>query len=186
MVAAKNGHAEAYEKWFRRYEVERKKKHISQGRNVLGFPKAPPGPDEVHRVIWDSLNPIGDRRAAELCSVHRTTVSRWLDGSVQIPPAAYSLLLFHAEGIPPGCGDAWRGFSWESDAVVCPDGKTRLSAREIAGTGYQRAHIQALQDQVARLESLLVETARRIDPAGCANDLFTNPLDPRSKAFSLP
>jgi len=182
MVAAKNGHAEAYEKWFRRYEVERKKKHLSQGRTVPGFPKPPPGPDEVRRVLWDSINPIGDRRAAELCSVHRTTVARWLDGSVQIPPSAYSLLLFHAEGIPPGCGDAWRGFSWESDAVVCPDGKTRLSAREIAGTDYQRAHISALEAKIADLEKKLVQATRAAD-FGCANDSFSNPQDPRSKAF---
>jgi len=186
MPAAKNGHAEAYAKWFQRYEIERKKRHISAGRNVPGLPPRPPGPDEVRRVIFDSLNYLGEARAAALCCVHRTTVGRWLDGSVQIPPAAYQMLLFHAEGIPPGCGERWRGFSWEGDTLVCPDGKTRLTALEIAGWRYHQQHVQALQDQVARLEALLVATTRKIDPAGCANDAFTSPGDPRTKAYSMP
>jgi hypothetical protein len=184
MVAAKNGHAEAYARWFQRYEIERKKRHISAGRNVPGVPPRPPGPDEVRRVIFDSLNPIGERLAAELCNVHRTTIGRWLDGSVQIPPCAYQMLLFHAEGIPPGCGERWRGFQFQGDGVVLPDGKTRLTALEIAGWRYQRLQIDALQQQVERLEKLLVETARRIDPSGCANDAFTSPHDPRTKAFT--
>lgn len=183
MISAKNGHAEAYARWFQLYETERKKQHISRGRTVPGLPPAPPGPDEVNRVIWNSINPIGERRAAELCNVHRTTIGRWLDGSVQIPPAAYQMLLFHAEGIPPGCGERWRGFQFVGDDVILPDGKTRLTALEIAGWSYQRAHIKALEATIARLELLLIETARRIDPAGSANDAFTSPIDPRSKAF---
>ena len=186
MPAAKNGHAEAYARWFQRYEIERKKKHISAGRTVPGLPPAPPGPDEVRRVIFDSLNYIGETRAAALCSVHRTTIGRWLDGSVQIPPCAYQMLLFHAEGIPPGCGDRWRGFQFVGDDVILPDGQTSLTALEIAGWRYQRAHIDAPQAQVERLEKLLVETARRIDPAGSANDAFTGPNDPRTMAYQAP
>lgn len=178
-----SGHKAAYENWFRRYDKERKKRHISAGRPVPGVPPAPPGPDEIRLLIFDGINPLSERIAAELCGVHRTTVGRWLDGSVQIPAAAYSLLRFAANGVPPGCGDAWLGFQWSGDGLVCPDGKTAVQAQEIAGIVHLRRYISALETRCGELEASLCDLVRQIDH-GSANDPYTDPADPRSRAFT--
>ena len=179
-----SGHGEAFAKWFARYNAERLKRQIPQGRKIPDFPSAPPGPDDVHQVIHDGINPLGERRAAELCNVHRTTIVRWLDGSVQIPPSAFALLEFHANGVPPGCGEAWRGFSWSGNTLTTPDGRTTLTAFEIAGATFQKTYVSTLENRVKELEALLVDMTRRID-WGSANDAFTG-VDPRSKAFASP
>ena len=167
-TAQKNGHAAAYQAWFCRFEAARKARHIAPGRKVPGFPAPPPGPDEVRRLV----DRLGDAKCLDLAGVHRTTLLRWQSGAVQIPDAAYSVLLFAADGIPPGCGEAWRGFHWADDALICPDGKTRVTAHEIAGLHYQRAHIEALQRRVSMLENRVIDLVRRIGTDGAANDAF--------------
>lgn len=175
----KNGHATAYSRWFAGLEKERKARHIAPGRKVPGFPAPPAGPEEVRRVV----EIVGEARAIELCGIHRTTLGRWLDGSVQIPKADYAVLLFHADGVPPGCGDHWRGFHWSGNALTCPDGRTTLAARELEGWQYKIAHIEALQRRVATLDGQLVEMARRLGTDGAANDSFSGVQDVRTRAF---
>lgn len=176
----KNGHAAAYRRWFSEFEKERKARRIAPGRRVPGFPPAPPGPDDVRRLV----DALGEARALDLAGVHRTTLARWASGEIQIPAPVFAVLRFHVDGVPPGCGDAWRGFSWLSDALICPDGRTRVTAREIEGLHYQRAAIEAQSRRIAELESLVVSLARQIGTAGAANDAFSNPADVRAQAFS--
>lgn len=183
--ATPNGHKAAFEKWFLASEKERKRRHITAGRKVPGFETPPPGPDELRYLIDYAPRKLSERTMAELCGVHRTTVLRWLDGSVQIPAAAYAMLRFHAEGVPPGCGDAWRGFSWSGDTLTTPDGRTTLTAHEIAGRTYQDNYTRALEDRLAKLEQQLQDMTRRID-WGSANDPYTNPADIRARAFQSP
>ena len=182
-AAPKNGHQAAFERWFLRFETERKKRKIAPGRSVPGFPPPPAGPADLDFLINHALRPLSERRIAELCGVHRTTVSRWLDGSAQIPPASFEMLRFHAEGIPPSCGAAWRGFLWAGDSLTCPDGRTTLTAPEIAGAGYQKAYIAALERKIADLERKLIDATQKTD-WGAANDAYSDPADIRSKAFS--
>lgn len=182
MGSTRAGHQAAYEKWFSRYEIARKKQRIGRGLNVPGAPPRPPGPEDVRIILQDSLRYVGEQRAALLCNVHRTTIKRWLDGTVQIPRAAYDMLRFHAEGVPPGCGDGWRGFSWSGDTLTCPDGRTTLTAFEIAGIGYKHALIDALRERVQQLELQLVEMTARVN-WGSANDPYASGQDVRSRAF---
>lgn len=181
--APRNGHRAAFERWFLASEKERKRRHISAGRKVPGFESPPPGPDELRYLIDYAPRKLSERTMAELCNVHRTTVLRWLDGSVQIPASAYALLRFHAEGVPPGCGEAWRGFSWAGDTLTTPDGRTTLTAHEVAGTGYLHAYVSALEAKTAALEKQLVEMTKKVE-WGASNDAFTHPADTRTKAFS--
>ena len=177
--AARNGHKEAFARWYARHETARKKLRISAGRRVPGFEAPPAGPEYVQELV----DAVGERRAAELCTVHRTTVMRWLDGSVQIPPAALAILRFHAEGVPPGCGDAWRGFKWSGNTLTTPDGRATLSAHEIAGAAHLQAYQSALERRVHELESQLIEMARRV-AWGSANDPYVRGGDVRAKAFA--
>jgi hypothetical protein len=178
--ATSSGHAEAFRRWFEQFERERKARRIAPGRRVPGFPDPPAAPDDVSRVVAQ----IGEAAALELCGVHRTTLARWLSGAVQIPRADWCVLRFAADGVPPGCGEAWRGFQWLADAVICPDGKTRVTAREIEGLHYQRAAIDAQARRIAQLEAMVIDLARQIGTAGAANDGYTHPGDVRSRAFT--
>lgn len=181
--ATKTGHDAAFKKWSAAHETERKRRRISAGRTVPGFPRAPASPDDIRYLMDYSPGRLTLAMIAELCDVHRTTVMRWLDGSVQIPRSAFAVLRFHAEGVPPGCGERWRGFSWSGDTLTCPDGKTTLTALEIASLGHKNAAIDALTRKCARLERQLVEMTARID-WGCANDAYSAPTDARSSAFT--
>lgn len=174
-AAPKTGHAEAYRRWFSAFERERKARKIAPGRRVPDFPPPPTGPEEVARLV----DCLGEARAIALAGVHRTTLARWQSGDVQIPAAAYAVLRFHVDGVPPGCRDAWRGFSWHGDSLTCPDGRTTVTAQEIAGLHYQRAHIAALERKCAALEAQLAAMARRLGTDGAANDGYTRAGDAR-------
>lgn len=177
-------HSRAFKRWFLAFERERKRQRIAPGRPVPGFPAPPPGPDEVRRLIYNALYPVGESDAAKICSVHRTTVTRWLSGATQISPSAYAMLKFHAEGVPPGCGNHWQGFYWKEKTVILPDGRTELTALEIAGWYFTRMEIQALRDKCDKLEKLLLDMTRRAELlSGASNDSYANGQDVRSKAF---
>lgn len=178
--AMKNGHAAAYAKWFSSFEKERKARRIAPGRRVPGFPPAPAGPEEVRRLV----DALGEPRALDLAGVHRTTLARWASGAIQIPAPVFAVLRFHVDGVPPGCGDAWRGFQWSGDALICPDGKTRVTALEIEGLHYQRAAIESQARRIAELQAMVIDLARQVGTAGAANDAFSGVQDVRSRAFS--
>ena len=163
------GHKKAFAAWFSTSETERRRLKIAFCRRVPGIPPPPPDPDEVRRIIFNSIASIGERRAAQLCDVHRTTVSRWLDGSTQIPGPSYALLLFHAEGIPPGCGDAWRGFCFGADTITTPDGRLTLTASEIAGLAHILAYQSALESKIDALNAKIAHL-EKLGDFGSAND----------------
>ncbi len=137
----------------------------------MGSPKRPISPDELRWLLHDAPRPVGEARALELLQINRTTLGRWLSGSVRVPHSAALVLRQVAEGVPPGCTDAWSGFSWEGDALVTPAGET-LTAREIDGLHWQRQYTRSLERRVSELESM-IESLRRV--GGSANDATASP-----------
>lgn len=126
----------------------------------------PISPDELRWLLHDAPHPVTEGRALAVLRINRTTLGRWLAGTVKVPHAAALVLRQLAEGIPPGGTDDWRGFQWDGDAVVTPTGE-RLTAREIDGLHWQRQYTRALQRRVKELETM-VESLRRV--GGAAND----------------
>lgn len=131
----------------------------------------PLSPDALRWLLYDAPHPVGDARALSVLQVNRTTLGRWLAGTVKVPHAAALVLRQLAEGIPPGGSDDWRGFRWEFDGLVTPTGE-RLTARQLDGLHWERQHKQALLRRVAELESV-VESLRRV--GGAANDAVSTP-----------
>lgn len=130
-------------------------------------------PAALHSLLHEGPRPVGEARALSVLQINRTTLGRWLSGQVKVPHAAALVLRQLAEGIPPEGTDAWRGFTWDGDALVTPTGE-RLTPRELDGLHWTRQHTKALARRVAELESV-VDQLRRL--GGSANDaVITSPV----------
>lgn len=131
----------------------------------------PLSPDALRSLLHEGPRPVGEARALAVLKINRTTLGRWLAGSVKVPHAAALVLRQMAEGIPPEGTDAWLGFAWDGDALVTPAGE-RLTAREIDGLHWQRQYTRALEREVAALRVEL-DGLRRV--GGSANDATVRP-----------
>lgn len=129
-------------------------------------------PDALRYLLHEAPFPVGEARALAVLQVNRTTLGRWLAGTVKVPHSAALVLRQMAEGIPPEGTDAWRGFGWDGDALVTPTGE-RLTARELDGLHWTRQHTKALARRVAELENV-IESLRRV--GGSANDAVVTPV----------
>ena len=137
---------------------------------------APLSPDGLRYLLHEAPRPVGEARALAVLQINRTTLGRWLAGTVKVPHSAALVLRQLAEGLPPGGSDAWRGFGWDGDALVTPTGE-RLTAREIDGLHWQRQYTRALERRVSELERV-ADQLRRL--GGSANDALLTPPPARS------
>jgi hypothetical protein len=94
-------------------------------------------PDGLRRLLHEGPCPVGEARALAVLRINRTTLGRWLAGSVKVPHAAALVLRQMADGIPPEGTESWRGFQWAGDALVTPSGDT-LTARQLDGLHWPR------------------------------------------------
>lgn len=138
----------AFDAWFSRYEVERRRQHRRRGASLPDFPGPPASPEEIARAV----DTIGARRVLAVLEIHRSTLARWLSGSAVIPRASWLVLAMMAEGRLPGMGADWRGWRFDGDTLHQIGTDNRYTARELAGMPYQLAHGRALARRVAELE----------------------------------
>ena len=131
-------------------------------------------PDALRYLLHEAPFSVGEARALAVLHVNRTTLGRWLAGTVKVPHSAALVLRQMAEGIPPEGTDAWRGFAWHGDALVTPTGE-RLTARELDGLHWTRQYTKALARRVAELEGI-VNQLRRV--GGSANDAVMDAVRP--------
>lgn len=67
--------------------------------------------------------------AFHIARVERTTWHRWLKAESAAPAATLELLRLHAFGEPPaGRSLAWRGFRFQNDQIITPDGRSLTAA----------------------------------------------------------
>lgn len=161
-----SAHQKAARKWFFDAERRRKRAKLAPGRLAKDTPPAPCSPAELHRLIYNGVNYVGEARAREVLQVNRTTLARWLSGASQVPRSAVIVLQFLAEGIPPGLGNHWRGFQWAGNSLYTPAGR-EVSVSEIEGIQYLHAHVDALERRVRELQAALFRVQRL---TGAAND----------------
>lgn len=132
-------------------------------------------PEGLRYLLHDAPFPVGEARALALLQINRTTLARWLSGTVKVPHAAALVLRQVAEGIPPDGSDKWRGFRFDGDELVTPTGE-RLHALRLEKWSWledmRKAQIAALEKEMAALRSQ-VESLRRI--GGTANDAIVSP-----------
>jgi hypothetical protein len=138
----------AYERWFSRYEVERRRQKKRRGASIADFPAPPTNPCDISAA----LDRVGRLRFLRILEAHRSTLARWEAGSSVMPRAAWLLLILLDQGRLPGMSDDWLDFRFDGDRLVLIGTRIAYTAREIAGWQYQQAHTAALSRRVAELE----------------------------------
>lgn len=89
----------------------------------------------------------GREPVERLLGVHRTTVTRWLDGSVRMPEHA-QLMVSMLLGNMPGTDGQWEGFRFWKGKLYCREWREGFTAGEVVG-------IPHLHQRIALLERLL-------------------------------
>lgn len=135
---------------------------------------APLSPDSLRWLLHDGPFPVGESRALTVLQINRTTLGRWLAGTVKVPHSAALVLRQLAEGIPPGGSDHWQGFRFEGNELVTPAGEY-VAARRIESLSWQAQYIESLKRRVAELETM-VDGLRRL--GGSANDAVMDAVRP--------
>jgi hypothetical protein len=107
---------------------------------------------------------VGQSRVERELDVHRTTVSRWLQGSVAIP-AAQHLAIKALLGDAPGTMGKWTGWRFHDGKLVAPGGDAFhpgdilsliLLRQQLTA---QRRELDALRLRVRVLETLTQKSA---------------------------
>ena len=116
------------------------------------------------RDLKNLIERIGQRRVERELNVHRTTVMRWLHGTVQIPGA--QLLAVRALlGDLPGTAGKWNGWRFHDGQLTSPAGVAYnpgdilslvLLRQQLTA---QRRELDALRARCKALEHLTQESA---------------------------
>lgn len=133
--------------------------------------------------LLEIIERLGQPRVEKMLGVHRTTIGRWLDGSVTIQQSRMIALRLAAEGRVPGMAGEWDGWYFEDGLLCSPEGH-KFEPGEVRSLFYKNPLIKSLWQRIDALERQLVkmtEAAAVVDTA--ANDLAIWPADVRSKAF---
>jgi hypothetical protein len=121
---------------------------------ALPAPERKPQPIlECNRIPLRDLSALlekyGELGVCRQLNVHRTTVRRWLKGTVQIPGhqlQVIRMLLGHL----PGTEGRWRDWHFFKGDLVAPNGQA-FSAGQVMAIGLQQQRVRALEAEVQRL-----------------------------------
>lgn len=107
---------------------------------------------------------VGESRVLRELGVHRTTLRRWLSGSVRCP-GAQALAVRALLGDLPGTAGAWKDWRFHDGKLVSPGGDT-FSAGDVLSLIFlrqqlsaQRRELDTLRARVRVLEHLTQESA---------------------------
>jgi hypothetical protein len=112
------------------------------------------------------LDTEGQRRVERLLNVHRTTVRRWLDGTVQIPGAQH-LAIRYLLGDLPGTDGQWVGWRFSHGELVSPGGD-RFTSGDVQAIRLQQQRNQALDHEVRELRLKVRVLEQTLDRYGAA------------------
>lgn len=123
------------------------------------------------QALKDLIADRGQPAVERELDVHRTTILRWLQGTVKINQAKAAhirMLLGHL----PGTDESWQGWRFWRGKLCCANGDS-YTAEEIARFRYLEGLLYSANMRVARLERELAEAQGR---ATSANDVDAKPL----------
>jgi hypothetical protein len=116
------------------------------------------------RHLRQLIELIGPRRVERELNVHRTTLKRWLEGTVKIPGAQHLAIRGLLGDLPGTCGK-WSGWRFHDGELYSPGGD-RFSAGQVLSLVFlrqqlsaQRRELEALKIRVAVAESAQVQAA---------------------------
>lgn len=71
-ICEKSAYQLAYERWFSRYEEERRRQRRRKGTQLIGFPEPPASPAAIAELV----DLIGPRSVITILEIHRSTLAR--------------------------------------------------------------------------------------------------------------
>lgn len=93
---------------------------------------------------------IGKAGVERHLNVHRTTVARWLSGSVAIPGKAHQVIRMLL-GDMPGTDGKWSGWRFHNGQLLSPGGD-QFSAGDVLSLVLLRQQLRAREQEIARLK----------------------------------
>jgi hypothetical protein len=96
---------------------------------------------------------IGQRRVERELNVHRTTVLRWLAGTVNIPGAQH-LAIRGLLGDLPGTAGQWTGWRFHDGELIAPGGD-HYRPGDVLSLILLRQQLTAQRREIDRLKTLL-------------------------------
>lgn len=120
-------------------------------------------PQKHLRLLLDAE---GQRRVERLLNVHRTTVRRWLDGTVQIPGAQH-LAIRYLLGDLPGTDGQWVGWRFAQGELISPGGD-RYTPGNVLATRLQQQRAQFLDQELREMRLRIKVLEKTLDQVGPA------------------
>lgn len=96
---------------------------------------------------------IGQRRVERELNVHRTTVLRWLKGSVKIPGHQHQVIRLLLGDLPGTCGK-WQGWGFRDGKLYAPGGDA-FDAGQVLSLVLLRQQLAAQRREIMKLRAQL-------------------------------
>lgn len=112
----------------------------------------------LHR-LRELLELHGRNTVERTLNVHRTTIKRWLDGTVKMPEGARALV----EGLLgnlPGTDGKWTGWRFWQGELWAPNNQ-RYKAGDLAAQHFERQLIKSLQAELVKAKAKLALLERQ-------------------------
>lgn len=137
---------------------------VEQKRPVLEINARP------QRDLRALIDTIGRVRVERELNVHRTTVARWLEGTVKIPGHQHQVIRMLLGDLPGTCGK-WNGWRFYDGQLVAPSGKDSFGPGDVLSLIILRQQLTAQRREIEALKIRLkiTEEAERRH-AGAANE----------------
>lgn len=145
--------------------------------DVLSLP--PPAPRQEPKLkvnarpghdLRQLIEKLGRQCVERELNVHRTTVTRWLEGKVKIPGHQHQVIRMLL-GDLPGTGGKWSGWRFHDGELIAPGGDA-FSAGAVLSLVLLRQQLTAQQREITTLKVQLAmsEQALARSNAGAANE----------------
>jgi hypothetical protein len=121
------------------------------------------------RHLRQLIELVGQRRVERELNVHRTTIKRWLAGTVQIPGAQHLAIRGLLGDLPGTCGK-WNGWRFHDGELIAPGGE-HFRSGDVLSLVLLRQQLSAQQRELERLKirmAIAEEAERR--HSGAANE----------------
>jgi hypothetical protein len=107
------------------------------------------------------IDAIGQRQVERELSVHRTTVARWLDGSVSVP-GAQSLAVRGLLGDLPGTAGKWTGWRFHAGLLHSPANDV-YTPGDVLAVRLQQQRVAALDHENRDLKARIRVLEKTLD-----------------------
>lgn len=122
--------------------------------------------ERPRRDLRRLIDLIGQRAVERELNVHRTTVQRWLAGSVRIP-GGQQLAVRSLLGDAPGTAGHWTGWRFHDGELLAPGGD-RFTPGEVLSLRLQMQRAAQLDHEVRALRARVKVLEKTLDQVGVA------------------